>query len=111
MLDLCSRQVDPDMEKKILLGAATGKEFTGKIMLTALAVRYLDAPVKTGGGRKRSFVRENPSANSDAGEQLFLDLAVENKGIMENTTPVIVDGADLDVPAFRRHNIVVDPGK
>ena len=93
----------------MLLGAATGKEFTGKIMLTALAVRYLDSPTKSNTVRKRSFIRDD--RRESTGEQLFLDLEVENKGIMENTTPVIIDGEDLDIPAFRRRNMVVDMGK
>ena len=109
VLDLCSRQIDKEQEKKMLLGAATGKEFTGKIMLTALAVRYLDSPTKSNTVRKRSFIRDD--RRESTGEQLFLDLEVENKGIMENTTPVIIDGEDLDIPTFKRRGILVDTGK
>ncbi len=111
VLDLCSRQIDQEQEKKVLLGAATGEEFAGKLLLAALAVRYLDSPAKSSGTRKRTFIREEQRESSGAGEQLFLDLEVENKGIMENTTPVVIDGEDLDIPAFRRRNMVVDMGK
>ena len=34
-----------------------------------------------------------------------------DKGIMENTVPVVIDGQDLDIPAFKRHGLVIDAGK
>ncbi|MBR2626459.1 MAG: hypothetical protein IKD23_08715 [Lentisphaeria bacterium] len=112
VLDLCSRQINQDLEKTMLLGASVAEEFAGKIQLTALAVRYLDTVSKrTDNKNKRSFVREN-IVPGDSDEQLDLpNLTVEEKGIMENTTPVIIDGKDLDVPTFRRKGIVVDSGK
>ena len=30
---------------------------------------------------------------------------------MENSTPDIFNGEDLDIPTFKRHGIVIDPGK
>lgn len=112
VLDLCSRQVDQDLEKTMLLGASTAEEFSGKIQLTALAVRYLDNISSAGENRnKRSFIRENPAAET-SDEQLDLpNLTVEEKGIMENTPPVIIDGEDLDIPTFRRKKLVFDSGK
>ncbi|MBR7121753.1 MAG: hypothetical protein IKC94_05885 [Lentisphaeria bacterium] len=113
VLDLCSRQINPDFEKKILLGAAADTDFSGRIQLTALAVRYLDNPVKSEpAAGKYSFRRNNASRSGDSGEQLALpNLDIVEKGIMENTTPIMLDGEDLDVPTFIRRGLVIETGK
>ena len=111
VLDLCARQVDPDLEKRLLMGASTAEEFAGKIMLTVLTVRYLDNPVQTGDNRQKRSVDRHNNTDMGGGEQLPLPLIVEDKGIMENTTPVMFDGEDLDVPTFRRRGLVIDSGK
>ena len=112
-LDLCSRYIAPESEKNILLGAATAEEFAGKLQLTVLAVRYLDrSEVARGPARKRNVLRGGQPESSDDGLQMDLpNLTVEDKGIMANTVPVILDGADLDIPAFKRRGIVIDCGK
>ena len=115
VLDLAVRQIDPRAEKEVLLGAATNNGFAGKIQLTALAVRYLDVAVteKTPGGKRKTGNNRHLSAASEnsSGEQLELTLDTENKGIMENTVPVIIDGEDMDIPAYKRRRIVLDKGK
>ena len=111
VLDLCSRQINPDMEKTVLMGAATAEQFAGKLQLTSLSVRYLDRPVPAAdASRKTVFNREKRHiGNSDPGMQMDLpNLIVEEKGIMENTAPVMFDGEDLDVPTFRRRGLVID---
>ena len=111
VLDLCSRQINPDMEKTVLMGAATAEQFAGKLQLTSLSVRYLDRPVPAAdASRKTVFHREKRHiGNSDPGMQMDLpNLIVEEKGIMENTAPVMFDGEDLDVPTFRRRGLVID---
>jgi cell division protein FtsZ len=112
-LDLCSRQIDKDAEKNILLGAATAEEFAGKLQLTVLAVRYLDrSEIAREPVRKRGGVRNTHNESSDDELQMDLpNLTVEDKGIMANTVPVVIDGADLDIPAFKRRGIVIDCGK
>lgn len=112
-LDLCSRQIAPESEKNILLGAATAEEFAGKLQLTVLSVRYLDrSEINREPARKRNGLRGAHSDSADDGLQMDLpNLTVEDKGIMANTVPVIHDGADLDIPAFKRRGIVIDPGK
>jgi cell division protein FtsZ len=114
VLDLCARQVNPDFEKKLLLGAATDADFAGKVQLTALTVRYLDnrEPSSENAPAKHSFRRNAPAASGDDGEQLALpNLDIVEKGIMENTTPVMLDGEDLDVPTFIRRGLVIECGK
>lgn len=114
VLDLCSRQINPDFEKVVLMGAATAEQFAGKLQLTALAVRYLDHPAPTvNASKKTTFHRDSSHRYASDGDlQMDLpNLIVEEKGIMENTAPVMLDGEDLDVPTFRRRGIVIDTGK
>ena len=112
ILDLCARQINPDMEKIVLTGAATAEQFAGKIQLTSLAVRYLDRPAPADTPHKQTFHENRSLFSSDGGTQMDLpNLTVEEKGIMENTAPVMIDGEDLDVPTFRRRGIVVDTGR
>ena len=44
-------------------------------------------------------------------EQPVLPFAHVSKGIMESTQKVVWNGEDLDIPTFKRHGIVIDPGK
>lgn len=115
-LDLAGRQVGNEPEKIVLLGAANAEELAGKLQLSALAVRYLDKNNGESGrsGKRKSGNNRHFTAMPDehGGEQLALpNLIAEEKGIMENTTPVIVDGEDLDVPAFKRKGLIIDLGK
>lgn len=114
ILDLCARQIAADAEKNILLGASTAEEMTGKIQLTVLAVRYLerDDPAADN-SRKRGFksARSQIHAEEDGLQMDLPNLTVENKGIMENTIPVMYEGEDLDVPTFRRKGLVIEQGK
>lgn len=114
VLDLCARHVEKDDGKKILLGASTSEVFSGKLQLTALAVRYLDAVVPAAENNpKHQFHRDSlRNIPESDGEQLDLpNLEVEDKGIMENTSPVVINGEDLDVPTYRRRGLVIDAGK
>jgi cell division protein FtsZ len=114
VLDLCSRHVNPEMDKKVLLGASTSETFAGKLQLTALAVRYLDAVIPVAESvPRRQFHRDSSRDVPEIdGEQLALpNLEVEEKGIMENTSPVMINGEDLDVPTYRRRGLVIDAGK
>ena len=112
-LDLCSRHIVPESEKNILLGASAAEEFAGKLQLTVLAVRYLDrSEVFREPARKKSGIRAVAADESDGNLQMDLpNLTVEDKGIMENTVPVVYDGEDWDIPAFKRHGLVIDTGK
>ena len=83
------------------------------MQLTVLAVRYLDnREVLREPARKKGGSRTVIADDGDSGLQMDLpNLTVEDKGIMENTVPVIYDGQDFDIPAFKRHGQVIDTGK
>ncbi len=115
-LDLAIRQIGDNEEKTLLLGAGTSESLTGRMQLTALAVRYLDKneTVTDRAGKRKSSSRRHYDGiqEEQGGEQLALpNLIAEEKGIMENTTPVMIDGEDLDIPAFKRRGLILDLGK
>ena len=58
---------------------------------------------------KRSRAAAAPE--EDASQLTLPFLETVSKGIMENTTPVIWNGEDLDIPTFKRRNTVLDNGK
>lgn len=117
VLELASRQIDAEADKQILLGAAIEPGLAGKLQLTALAVRYLDEEpphdVASTDHPHRGHSRHRPAVKGAAGvEQPSLPIfEVDNKGIMENTLPVIIDGQDMDIPAYKRKGLVLDFGK
>ena len=114
-LELASRQIDPRSDKTLLLGAATVPELAGKLQLIALTVRYPDAepaPAPTAPDSGRSRGRRQAAVGGFQVEQPTLpNLDTESKGIMENTAPVVIDGQDMDVPAYKRRGLALDLGK
>ena len=111
VLDLCSRQISANGERNIIMGAATADELADRIQLSVLAIRYLETPAQEN-VRKRGIRSQERAVSVDSGTQMDLpNLIVEEKGIMENTVPVMLDGEDRDIPAFKRRGKVFDPGK
>lgn len=114
-LELASRQVKP--ETRMIVGAATAEEWRGMIQLCAVTVRF-DAENEVAEVMHKSVDR-TPKRSRAAGagpaedaSQLTLPFPeAVSKGIMENTTPVIWNGEDLDIPTFQRRNTVLDNGK
>ena len=124
-LELANSQLDKSLERTVLLGAGTAPGWEEFIQITALTVRYTDkAAVKpvsalpaAAGTKPRtaprgsSIQRKVASASDSSFVQQTLELDTIDKGIMENSTPDIFNGEDLDIPTFKRHGIVIDPGK
>lgn len=48
--------------------------------------------------------------NADESEQLGLPLDAKSRGIMEQTTPSIINHEDMDIPTFQRKQIKIDSG-
>jgi len=90
-------------------------ELAGKLQLIALTVRYPDgepAPAPTAPDSGRSRGRRQAAVGGFQVEQPTLpNLDTESKGIMENTAPVVIDGQDMDVPAYKRRGLALDLGK
>ncbi len=51
------------------------------------------------------------SKHDDISEQLGLPLDAKSRGIMENTTPTLINNEDMDIPTFQRKQIKIDSGK
>ena len=113
-LELLSNQLDKSPERTVLLGAGTSDDWQGIMQLTALLIRYLDEP-----GNKHSAAGNDDSGTKNKRKQRKnqelmqeeLPLGFEDKGIMENTTPVFFDDEDLDIPTFKRRGIIIDCGE
>ena len=121
MFQLASAQLPGDSgERQVILGTSVLPEYGETIQLTAIALHYQDnaaaaadellsvlpvpAPAKPRSRNK--FGRQEISGATQ------LDLpCIESKGIMEGTVPVSYNGEDLDVPTFKRHGLVIDPGR
>ena len=116
-LDLAASQLDKSAERRVLLGAGTSPLWNDMIQITALTVRYTDQKPEIAASvetpvRRAASARRNVAGGADSAfVQQTLDLDTVDKGIMENSTPDLYNGEDLDIPTFKRHNIFIDPGK
>jgi cell division GTPase FtsZ len=123
-LELANSQLDKSLERTVLLGAGTAPQWEDFIQITALTVRYTDKaavkPISPVTGTKtrttsRGSAMQRKAASAAAADSSFVQQTLEldtiDKGIMENSTPDIFKGEDLDIPTFKRHGIVIDPGK
>ena len=98
-----------------LTAASAHPDWHASRQLCVLAIKYDEEeppaeeppPVKRGArrrGREDDKTAEKP-------EQLTLMFDTVSKGIMERTTPVMWNNEDLDEPAFKRRNLVIDDGR
>ena len=116
VLDLACSQLDKSVDRKILIGAGSAAAWDGMVQITALTVRYTDKKPETPAVaetpvRRSAAARRNLNPSDAAFVQQTLDLDTDDKGIMENSTPDFFNGEDLDVPTFKRHGLVIDPGR
>ena len=113
LLELAGRQVKP--ETRLIVGAATGEEWAGKLMLSAVTVRF-DAESEASELLRSSSERapkrtRSAAAHAADADQLILPLEPISKGVMERGPQVKWGNDDLDVPTFKRRNITIDNGK
>ncbi len=108
-LELAARQLSPAFNKPILLGAGVSESLQGKLQLTALAVKYLDRKNELPEEKTaKPFVRKKIADQKNGTQMELPNLITEDKGIMENTVSVIINGEDLDIPAYKRKGIVLE---
>lgn len=117
LLELAGRQAGS--EAQLIVGASTGEEWSGRIMLSAVTVKF-DAEseagelLRTSAARptaKRSRAAAAASVLTSDADQLVLPLEPVTKGVMERGAQVKWGNDDLDVPTFKRRNIMIDNGK
>ena len=97
------------------IGAATGEDWRGRIMLSAVTVKFdaeseADDLLRTSAERTPKRTRSAAVQTADA-DQLVLPLEPVSKGVMERGAQVKWGNEDLDIPTFKRRNIVIDNGK
>ncbi len=114
MLELSGRMVKN--RAQLIVGASTGEEWAGKIMLSAVTVKF-DGEHEAKEVLQKSADRtprrtRTPRQEQEAnGDQLFLPLEPVSKGIMERGAQVRWNNEELDIPTYRRRNLSVDDGK
>lgn len=114
-LELTGKYLAPGAEQ--LTAASSHPGWEGARQLCVLAVKFDEALPDTAArpeaatGRRTS--RRVPAKHAAAEDVVQLELVLEavSKGIMERTTPVMWNNEDLDEPAFKRRNAVIDDGR
>jgi len=105
LLTEAARLANP--KAQIIVNACCVPEMKDSLQLSMVTVKFdtstaVDAP---------AFRHDAPTA-ADAVEQPRLFPADDyGCGIMENTIPVLYHGENLDIPAFVRKHLTIDPGK
>ncbi len=117
LLELAGRQAGS--EAKLIVGAATGEGWNGRIMLSAVTIKFdaeseADELLRTSAERtpkrRRQAASAAPEHAADA-DQLVLPLEPVSKGVMERGAQVRWGNDDLDIPTFKRRNVLIDNGK
>ena len=95
-----------------LTAASAHPDWFAARQLCVLAVKYdEETPVPETAPERRPAGRRDPEKTPEKTEQLTLQFETVSKGIMERTTPVMWNNEDLDEPAFKRRNAVIDDGR
>lgn len=94
-------------DARLITGAATSPAWAGLLQLSVLAIKFderdnarslLDIP-----GEESDI----EAGNADPGVQLVFGFDSMEKGIMEGTCQVNFNGEDLDIPTFKRKNLII----
>ncbi|MCP3967723.1 MAG: hypothetical protein GY750_00175 [Lentisphaerae bacterium] len=107
---------------RIVVGANTDQLYQDKVQISAIAINFdkkkTSESVST---RNDSFGLEQATMKSPEPTQLDFEgssleqgeLPLQNlsRGIFLNSTPINVNGEDLDIPTFQRKMIIIDKGK
>ena len=107
-------------ECNLIVGANTAENYGDQVQITAIAIKFDKHSVSQETSQQTSFgikkdpePEEKPKLDSLFGsefEQAELPLQNISRGIFLNTSPIIHQGEDLDVPTFQRKGIIVDKG-
>lgn len=103
----------------LIVGINTSKNWQNKVQLTALTVKFDDIGIEIKQNDSRRTGKRKPIKQDSSddlfemgGEQLTLfGPDTPQKGIMENTTPVIFEDEDLDIPTFIRKGFTIEKSK
>jgi cell division protein FtsZ len=117
-LEAFEKFVNPDCN--LIVGANTVATYEEQVQITAIAIKFdaqpapAETPVSAGfPAPETKKPEEKPKLDNLFGaelEQAELPLQNISRGIFLNTTPVIHQGEDLDIPTFQRKGIIIDKG-
>ncbi|WP_176013416.1 hypothetical protein [Victivallis sp. Marseille-Q1083] len=102
-------------DANVVIGTNVDPAYGDRIQLTALAIKY-DGKVEAVRRPVHRRRAERPAVvGSIAGggqfEQPQFELEPVSRGIFLNTTQVVVNGEDLDIPTFQRRSVAIDKGE
>lgn len=104
-----SKYLSPEAE--ILTGAGAEKAWGDKLQLAVLTVKFNKNANTVFAGdelpRTTAKRKKKHGESDDEFQPELFSVQSSELGFMERTTPVIVDGVNLDVPTFLRNNIPV----
>ena len=103
------KYLSPDCE--VLIGAGADSSWGENMQLAAVAIKFEKSATEERPLEQTTVTKKGKRKRADAEDEFQPDLfsAQTNElGVMEGTTPVIIDGVNLDVPTFMRKNIPVD---
>ncbi|MCQ2353371.1 MAG: hypothetical protein MJ033_07860 [Victivallaceae bacterium] len=99
---------------EIFTGAATAEAWRGTFQITALAIKYdareKEREILDSAAASTQRKRTKKSSSSDVEQGLF-NFDDNKKGVMEGTIPVLWNGEDLDIPAYKRRDCPITGGK
>lgn len=105
------QEITPEKCKQ-LHSVSTDEALVSSMLLSVITVKFdesndfesvLGVPEEVKVPRRRN-------TDSDSGEQLGLPLDAKSRGIMEHTTPTVINHEDMDIPTFQRRKIKIDAG-
>ncbi|MDD5598933.1 MAG: hypothetical protein PHV82_13380 [Victivallaceae bacterium] len=106
-------------ECNLIVGANTAENYGEQVQITAIAIKFDTQPLPAENTGTNGFNAPETKKNEEKPkldlfgaelEQAELPLQNISRGIFLNTTPVIHQGEDLDVPTFQRKGIIIDKG-
>lgn len=105
-------------EAEVFMGAAVRPDWTGRVSVTIVAAEQWSRPKETTGaspsGDSAPARADDPTGfkrkRRGKATQTSLTLEPVGKGRFKDVEPTILDGEDLDIPAFMRRGLVIDRG-
>lgn len=97
---------------KQLHSVSTDESLVNSMILSVITVKFDEANdfESVLGVTEEVKVPRRKNAISDDSEQLGLPLDARSRGVMEHTTPTVINHEDMDIPTFQRHQIKIDAG-
>ena len=105
----------PGIAARVVMGANIRQDLVNEVHLTAIAIKYdereaaaqqLQENAAPAGRRRKKAAKA-----AEQPVQQMLPLTIASSGIFEGKTPTIIDGVNMDLPAFVRRQVAIDTGE